>query len=63
MQEMRDEEQRLLKVRTITSNRFFSLTVVTLAVSFALSLVLFSIHYRLSHRRTRSPRPGRARRP
>jgi signal transduction histidine kinase len=47
MQEMRDEEQRLLKVRTITSNRFFSLTVVTLAVSFALSLVLFSIHYRL----------------
>jgi signal transduction histidine kinase len=46
-QEMRDEEQRLLKVRTIASNRFFSLTVVTLAISFVLSLVLFSIHYRL----------------
>ncbi|MGC2647139.1 MAG: CHASE3 domain-containing protein [Candidatus Sulfotelmatobacter sp.] len=46
-QDMRDEEQRLLKVRTIASNRFFSLTVITLAISFVLSLVLFSIHYRL----------------
>jgi signal transduction histidine kinase len=47
MQDMRDEEQNLLKARTISSNRFFSLTVATLAISFVLSLVLFSIHYRL----------------
>ena len=47
MEDMRDEEQRLLKLRTITSNRFFSLTVATLAISFILSLVLFSIHYQL----------------
>lgn len=46
-QDMRDEEQRLLKVRTASSNRFFSLTVVTLAISFVLSLILFSIHYQL----------------
>ena len=47
MQEMRDQEQRLLMLRTATSNRFFSLTVITLAISFALALLLFSIHYRL----------------
>jgi len=47
MDQMRAEEQRLLKVRTSTSARFFSLTVMTLAVAFVLSLVLFSIHYRL----------------
>jgi len=47
MQEMRDEEQRLLQLRTQTSNRFFSLTVAILAVTFVASLVLFSIHYRL----------------
>jgi signal transduction histidine kinase len=47
MQEMRDEEQRLLKLRTSSSNRFFSLTVATLLVSFILALILFSIHYRL----------------
>lgn len=47
MQQMHDEEQRLLKLRTMASTRFFSLTVVTLAVSFALALALLSIHYRL----------------
>ncbi len=47
MDQMRAEEQRLLKVRTSTSTRFFSLTVITLAVAFFLSLILFSIHYRL----------------
>jgi signal transduction histidine kinase len=47
MQEMRDEEQGLLKLRTTASSHFFSLTVVTLAISFALALILFSIHYRL----------------
>jgi signal transduction histidine kinase len=47
VQEMRDEEQRLLLLRNQTSNRFFSLTVGILAVTFAVSLILFSIHYRL----------------
>jgi signal transduction histidine kinase len=47
MQQMRDEEQRLLQLRTMASNRFFSLTVATLALTFALSLILFSIHYLL----------------
>jgi signal transduction histidine kinase len=47
MQEMRDEEQRLLKLRTSSSDRFFSLTVATLLISFALALILFSIHYQL----------------
>jgi signal transduction histidine kinase len=47
MQEMRDEEQRLLKLRTSSSSLFFSLTVATLLVSFVLALILFSIHYRL----------------
>jgi signal transduction histidine kinase len=45
MQEMRDEEQRLLKGRNEASSRFFTWTVITLAVSFALALFLFSIHY------------------
>ena len=47
MEDMRNEEQRLLALRTESSNRFFYLTVVTLAISFASALVLFSIHYRL----------------
>lgn len=47
VQEMRDEEQRLLKLRTTDSSRFFSLTIAALAISFAMALVLFFIHYRL----------------
>jgi signal transduction histidine kinase len=47
MQQMRDEEDRLLHLRTTASSRFFSLTVVILAVTFVLALALFSIHYRL----------------
>jgi signal transduction histidine kinase len=47
MQQMRDEEERLLRLRTVDSNRLFSLSIITLAVAFALALVLFSIHYRL----------------
>ena len=47
VQEMRDEEQRLLELRNQTSSRFFSLTVAILALTFVLSLILFSIHYRL----------------
>ncbi|MFZ0319126.1 MAG: CHASE3 domain-containing protein [Candidatus Sulfotelmatobacter sp.] len=47
MQDMRDEEQRLLQLRTATSNHLFILTVAILAITFAASLILFSIHYRL----------------
>jgi signal transduction histidine kinase len=47
MDQMRDEEDRLLKTRTSTSNRFFSLTVGSLSVAFVLALVLFSVHYHL----------------
>ena len=47
MQEMRDEEQRLLQVRNTASSRFFSLTVAILVITFAASLILFSIHYLL----------------
>ncbi|MGA2020746.1 MAG: CHASE3 domain-containing protein [Candidatus Sulfotelmatobacter sp.] len=47
IQEMRDEEQRLLQFRNLASNRFFSLTVAILATTFVASLFLFSIHYRL----------------
>jgi signal transduction histidine kinase len=44
---MRDEEEQLLRLRTVDSNRFFSISIITLAVAFGLALVLFSIHYRL----------------
>jgi signal transduction histidine kinase len=47
MQQMRDEEDRLLHLRSTASTRFFSLTVVILAVTFVLALALFSIHYHL----------------
>ncbi len=50
MEQMRDEEQRLLEMRKLTSSRFFSLTVLTLAIAFLIALVLFSIHYRLISR-------------
>ena len=44
---MRQEEQQLLKLRMAASNRLYTLTVVILAFSFALALILFFIHYRL----------------
>ena len=47
MQQMRDEEQRLLNVRARVSNRLFILAVVVLMVTFILALVLFSVHYQL----------------
>jgi signal transduction histidine kinase len=47
MQEMRDEEQSLLKQRASASSYFFSLTVAVLVISFALALLLFSLHYQL----------------
>ena len=47
MQQMRDEEQRLLNVRARVSNRLFILAVVVLMVTFILALILFSVHYQL----------------
>jgi signal transduction histidine kinase len=47
MQEMRDEEQRLLNIRARVSNRLFVLAVVVLMITFILALILFSIHYQL----------------
>jgi signal transduction histidine kinase len=47
MQQMREEEQRLLESRERTSHRLFIVTVVILAVAFILALELFTLHYRL----------------
>lgn len=47
MQQMRDEEQRLLDVRARVSNHLFVLAVVVLMITFILALVLFSVHYKL----------------
>jgi len=47
MQQMRQEERRLLNVRMEASNRLYKLTVVILGVSFALALILLFLHYRL----------------
>ena len=47
MQQMRQEEHRLLQQRMAASTRLYDLTVLILFFSFALALVLFFIHYRL----------------
>jgi signal transduction histidine kinase len=47
MQQMRQQEQALLRFRTNESNRLFVLTVAILEITFALALLLFFIHYRL----------------
>jgi signal transduction histidine kinase len=47
MQQMRDEEQRLLNIRAKVSRRWFALTVVLLTAAFIVALILFSVHYRL----------------
>jgi len=47
MQQMRDEEQRLLGVRTASSKRLFILAIVVLMVTFILALIMFSVHYQL----------------
>src|SRR5580692_3829716 len=44
---MRDEEQRLLGVRTASSKRLFILAIVVLMVTFILALIMFSVHYQL----------------
>ena len=47
MQQMRDEEKRLLTVRAGSSRRLFTLAVVVLLITFLLALIMFSVHYRL----------------
>lgn len=47
MQQMRDEEQKLLEIRAKASRRLFTLAVVVLMITFVLALIMFSIHYRL----------------
>jgi signal transduction histidine kinase len=47
MQQMKDEEQRLLEARTSASRRLFILAVVVLMITFILALILFSVHYQL----------------
>ncbi|MGA8274482.1 MAG: CHASE3 domain-containing protein [Candidatus Sulfotelmatobacter sp.] len=47
MQQLRQEEHRLLQLRMAASTRLYRLTVVILFLSFVLALVLFFIHYRL----------------
>jgi signal transduction histidine kinase len=47
MQQMRDEEQRLLDIRARVSNHLFLLAVIVLVITFILALMLFSVHYQL----------------
>ena len=47
MQQMRDEEQRLLGTRTASSKRLFILAIVVLMVTFILALIMFFVHYQL----------------
>lgn len=47
MQQMREEEQRLLTERTGASKRWFMLAVVVLTITFILALIMFSVHYQL----------------
>jgi CHASE3 domain sensor protein len=47
MQQMRDDEQRLLGVRTTASKHLFILAVVVLMITFILALIMFSVHYQL----------------
>jgi two-component system, NarL family, sensor kinase len=47
MQQMRENEQRLLDSREKNSHRLLIVTVVTLVVAFVLALELFAVNYRL----------------
>jgi len=47
MQQMRDEEQRLLDARAKASKRLFTVAIVVLMVTFILALIMFSVHYQL----------------
>jgi signal transduction histidine kinase len=45
MQQMRDEEQKLLGARAASFKRLFILAIVVLMVTFLLALLMFSVHY------------------
>jgi signal transduction histidine kinase len=45
MQQMRDEEQKLLGARAASFKRLFILAIVVLMVTFLLALIMFSVHY------------------
>jgi signal transduction histidine kinase len=47
MQQMREDEQKLLVVRVERSERLFTLAILILATTFLLALAMFSVHYRL----------------
>jgi signal transduction histidine kinase len=63
MQQMRQQESQLLKLRRGASNRLYRLTVIILAVSFSLALMLLFLHYRLlsSELKARAVAEGAAR--
>jgi signal transduction histidine kinase len=44
--QMRQEEQRLLEIREAAAHRLFILTIVTLSVALILALFLLALHYR-----------------
>jgi signal transduction histidine kinase len=45
VQQMRDEEQKLLGARAASFKRLFILAIVVLMVTFLLALLMFSVHY------------------
>ncbi len=49
VQQMREEEQRLLEIRQKTTHRLLILTLVTLSVALILALGLLALHYRFLH--------------
>ncbi len=63
MQQMRQEERQLLKLRMEASNHLYRLTVIILGASFALALILLFIHYQLltSELKARAAAEGAAR--
>ncbi|HTA23280.1 MAG TPA: CHASE3 domain-containing protein [Terriglobales bacterium] len=46
IQQMREEEERLLGMRKAATHRLFVLSVITLSVAFVLAFILFSVQYR-----------------
>jgi signal transduction histidine kinase len=46
MEQMRDEEQRVLLIREKTSHRLFVVMIVILTIAFVIALELFVVHYR-----------------
>ena len=54
MDQMRNEEDRLLQLRTADSNQSFFVSVVILAMAFVFALTLFSVNYGLLNRELRA---------